>query len=102
MTTQTFDEAQKKSILSRYQNVTVIGAGAIGLSWTGLFLANGLSVTVNDPRTDIKEATLKGIEEIAPTLGALGYDISKLTNNLFFEHDLSKAIKDADIIQENG
>jgi len=100
MTTQTFD--QRKSILSRYQNVTVIGAGAIGLSWTGLFLANGLKVTVNDPRTDVNEATLKGIEEITPTLKALGYDISNLTNNLSFEHDLSKAIKDADLIQENG
>lgn len=102
MATQTFDQSQKKSVLSKYQNVTVIGAGAIGLSWTGLFLANGLKVTVNDPRTDIKEATLKGIEEITSTLKALGYDISTLTNNLYFEHDLTKAVKDADLIQENG
>jgi len=102
MTTQTFDQFQKNSTLSRYQNVTVIGAGAIGLSWTGLFLANGLRVTVNDPRADIKEVTLKGIEEITPTLKALGYDVSNLINNLYFEHDLNKSIKDADLIQENG
>ncbi|HKC37076.1 MAG TPA: 3-hydroxyacyl-CoA dehydrogenase NAD-binding domain-containing protein, partial [Chitinophagaceae bacterium] len=102
MTTQTFDQFQKHSTLSRYQNVTVIGAGAIGLSWTALFLANGLKVTVNDPRTDVKEATLKSLEEIAPSLKALGYDISDLTNDLYFEHDLNKAIKDADLIQENG
>lgn len=100
MTTQTFD--QKKSALSPYQNVTVIGAGAIGLSWTALFLANDLSVTVNDPRTDIKEVTLKGIEEISSTLKALGYDISDLTNKLYFEKDLEKAVKDANLIQENG
>jgi len=100
MTTQTFD--QKKSILSQFQNVTVIGAGAIGLSWTGLFLANGLKVTVNDPRPDVGETTLKGIEEIIPTLKALGYDVTNLTKNLYFEHDLNKAIKDADLIQENG
>src|SRR5678809_1183714 len=102
MTTQTFDQAQKKSILSRYGNVTVIGAGAIGLSWAGLFLANGLSVTVNDPRTDVEEATLKGIAEISPTLKALGYDVSTITDNLYFESDLNKAVKDADLIQENG
>src|SRR5215813_10961046 len=102
MTTITFDPSQKRSILSRYQNVTVIGAGAIGLSWTALFLANGLKVTINDPRTDIKDVTLKGIDEITPTLQELGYDVSNLTNNLYFESDLIKAIKDADLIQENG
>jgi ketoreductase RED1 len=53
MTTQTFDQFQKQSVLAPYQKVTVIGAGAIGLSWTALFLANGLKVTVNDPRTDV-------------------------------------------------
>ena len=84
------------------QNITVIGAGAIGLSWAALFLANGLKVTVNDPRTDVKEATLKGLDEISPTLKALGYDVSALTHSLFFESDLATAIKDADLIQENG
>jgi len=102
MTTQSFDQQQKKPILSSYQNVTVIGAGAIGLSWAALFLANGLKVTINDPRTDVEETTLKGIEEISPTLKALGYDINALTKNLYFESDLNKAVKDADLIQENG
>ncbi len=40
---------------------TIIGAGAIGLSWAALFLANGLTVTINDPRPDIREAADKGI-----------------------------------------
>jgi ketoreductase RED1 len=84
------------------KNVTVIGAGAIGLSWTALFLANGLQVTINDPRADVEEASLKGIEEIKPTLKALGYEISSLTSKLNFEKDLAKAVQDADIIQENG
>ena len=75
---------------------------AIGLSWTALFLANGLKVTVNDPRADLEEATLKGLEEIIPTLKALGYDVSTITDKLYFESDLNKAYKDADLIQENG
>ncbi|MES1222740.1 MAG: 3-hydroxyacyl-CoA dehydrogenase NAD-binding domain-containing protein [Bacteroidota bacterium] len=94
--------SEKKSVLDQYQKITVIGAGAIGLSWTALFLANGLKVTVNDPRADLVEATLKGIEEISPTLSALGYNVKDLVKNLSFETDLNKAIKDADIIQENG
>ena len=102
MTTQNFNQIEQKSILSRYQNVTVIGAGAIGLSWTALFLANGLKVTVNDPRPNIREATLIGLEDIIPTLKARGYDVNTLTDNLHFESDLNAAVKDADLIQENG
>jgi ketoreductase RED1 len=102
MTTQVPDHSQKKTILSRYQKVTVIGAGAIGLSWTALFLANGLSVTVNDPRPDIKEASLTGLEELTHTLISLGYDVSTLTDNLYFEKDINMAVKDADLVQENG
>ena len=84
------------------QHVAVIGAGAIGLSWTALFLANGLKVTVNDPRHDLEDATLKEIESVKPTLQALGYNIIGLEKNLFFEKDLAKAIRNADVIQENG
>ena len=102
MTTNKFDQSQKNAVLSRYQNVTVIGAGAIGLSWTALFLANGLTVTINDPRADVKEATLKGIAEITLTLKELGYDVSTLTHKLYFEPDLNKAVKNADVVQENG
>jgi ketoreductase RED1 len=102
MATHKFDQLKKNPGLTRYQNVTLIGAGAIGLSWAALFLANGLTVTINDPRTDVKEATLKGIEEIIRTLKDLGYDVSTLTNNLYFEQDLNKAVQDADVVQENG
>src|SRR5712672_3244129 len=84
------------------ENITVIGAGVIGASWTALFLANGLKVTVNDPRPDLEESTLKSIEEITPSLKALGYEIEGLTKNLQFEKDLNKAVKEADLIQENG
>jgi ketoreductase RED1 len=82
--------------------IAVIGAGAIGTSWIGLFLANGFNVVVNDPRPDVEEATLTGLKEIAPSLASLGYNIDNLTKTLSFEKDLNKAVKDADFIQENG
>ena len=102
MANQSFDAANRDAILGTYQNVTVIGAGAIGLSWTALFLANGLKVTVNDPRPDVEDATLKALETIKPTLRALGYKTKGLTKNLFFEKDLAKAVQNADVVQENG
>src|ERR1700752_3011457 len=102
MATESSDNATKRKILAEYQNITVIGAGAIGLSWTALFLANDLNVTVNDPRPDLEEATLKAIKEIKPTLKELGFKVKGMTENLSFEKDLGKAIKDANLIQENG
>ena len=83
-------------------NITVIGAGAIGLSWTALFLANGWKVTVNDPRADIKTTVHEGLEIMWPSLAALGYSKPDLAKTLFFEADLEKAVKDADFVQENG
>jgi ketoreductase RED1 len=92
MTTKTFS----------IKNATVIGGGAIGLSWAALFLANGLNVTINDPRADIEETVLEGLEVIKPTLLALGYDKKNLSARLYFESDLKKSVADADIVQENG
>jgi len=102
MATQSSDSTKKKTALDRYEKVTVIGAGAIGLSWIGLFLANNLKVTVNDPRPDLEEATLKNLDEITPSLKALGYEVDDFTKNLSLEKDINKAVKDADLIQENG
>ncbi|HMI62100.1 MAG TPA: 3-hydroxyacyl-CoA dehydrogenase NAD-binding domain-containing protein [Puia sp.] len=81
--------------------VTVVGAGAVGLSWTGLFLANGIRVTVCDPRPDVRLAVLGGLENIKWSLENLGYCIEKFTRHLYFEDKLHKAVADADIIQES-
>jgi len=83
-------------------NITVIGAGAIGLSWTALFLANGWKVTINDPRADIKTAVKEGLDLMKPSLTSLGYSVSELDKGLSFEADLEKAVKNADNVQENG
>lgn len=93
---------QKSKANTAIKTVTIIGGGAIGLSWTALFLANGLKVTINDPRTDIEEAAHRGIEEMIPSLQALGYDTKGLMVDLSFEKDILKAVKEADVVQENG
>ncbi len=87
---------------SRYENVTVVGAGVIGTSWAALFLAHGHHVVVNDPRPDIETAVKEGIESIAPTLRALGLPTDDLAKHLHFEADLERAVAGADVIQENG
>lgn len=85
-----------------YQRVTVIGGGVIGVSWTALFLAHGLEVVVSDPLPDIESRVTSELAGIVPTLDALGFDTSTLTERLRFEADIAKAVSDADVVQENG
>jgi len=87
---------------SPIQNVTVIGAGVIGISWTALFLAQGLNVVVNDVAADAEARVRQGIETLKPTLAAMGMPIETLHERLRFEPDLAKAVAIADAVQENG
>lgn len=102
METNSTNRLDKIAVLAPFEKVVVIGAGVIGVSWTALFLANNLKVVINDPREDVEATTLKQIEELKPTLGSLGYKTKGMSQNLSFEKDLASAIKDADLIQENG
>ena len=91
--------------LQRFQNVTVVGAGVIGASWVALFLANGLKVTVQDPRAGV-DAEVRGyVDRAAEALRALGLSDALIASGherLGFEPDLERAVANADLIQENG
>jgi len=90
---------------SDYRRAAVVGGGVIGTSWTALFLARGLGVTVSDPLPDVQQRVRTGLREIAPTLARLGlpvYDLTDDTGALTFEPDLARAVAAADVIQENG
>ncbi|WP_331744617.1 3-hydroxyacyl-CoA dehydrogenase NAD-binding domain-containing protein [Kitasatospora sp. NBC_01300] len=85
-----------------YQRAAIIGGGVIGISWAALFLAHGIDVVISDPRPDIEELVLAGLDEITPTLAELGLPTENLTDGLTFEADLATAVADVDIVQENG
>lgn len=85
---------------------TLVGAGVIGISWAGLMLARGLSVTVTDPQPDAERQVREGVRRLAPALTEAGLlrqaDGERLAERLGFEPDLSRAVADADVVQENG
>jgi ketoreductase RED1 len=88
-----------------FRNVTVIGGGVIGISWTALFLAHGLQVTVSDPLPDVQDRVRAGMREIAPTLDQLGLPVAALeeqSSALTFEADTAAAVEAADVVQENA
>ncbi|MFI7344023.1 3-hydroxyacyl-CoA dehydrogenase NAD-binding domain-containing protein [Streptomyces sp. NPDC050085] len=81
---------------------TVVGAGLIGASWTALFLAGGLEVTVCDPRPDLDAYLDTELAACEPALRELGFDTAQLTARLRLEPDLALAVAQADVVQENG
>ena len=90
------------SDLQRFNPVTVIGAGTIGLSWATLFLAHGLTVRLFDPRIDLQEVVDQYFKSIGSTLSLLGLPSSGLESRLTLESDLQQAVRSAAVIQENG
>ncbi|MBV8988625.1 MAG: hypothetical protein JO372_08700, partial [Solirubrobacterales bacterium] len=89
----------------QYNAAAVIGGGLIGASWTALFVAHGLRVTIHDPRPDIEPVVRAGLRAVAPALEELGMDVADLvedTGSLRFEDDLAAAVAGADIVQESA
>jgi ketoreductase RED1 len=82
-----------------FRTAAVIGAGTIGLSWTALFAGHGLTVRVSDPRPDLAEAVAAALEEFAPHLGVPAADLAA---RVHIAGDVAEAVRDADVVQENG
>jgi ketoreductase RED1 len=86
----------------RFRTAAVIGAGTIGLSWTALFAAHGLIVRVSDPREDLAEAVNEALDQYTPHLAARGLDVTGLADRVHIAADVTDAVRDADVVQENG
>jgi ketoreductase RED1 len=85
-----------------FRTAAVIGAGTIGLSWTVLFAAHGLTVRVSDPRPDLAEAVDEALARSAPQLAARGLDVTGLAGRVHIAAGVTDAVRDADVVQENG
>jgi len=84
------------------RRVAVIGTGVIGASWTALFLANGLEVVATDVAPDAEAALKRFVAAAWPALQRLGLASGASQNKLTFTAALAAAVKDADLVQENG
>jgi 3-hydroxyacyl-CoA dehydrogenase len=84
------------------RRIAIIGTGVIGASWTALFLANGLDVVATDVAPGAEAALKHFVAEAWPALQRLGLASGASPNRLSFTAALTDAIKDADLVQENG
>lgn len=84
-----------------FENITILGAGTIGMSWAALFAASGRQVTVFDPSPDTETRVKSYVDGAADALAKLGYAQPGDHSRLRFTDDAADAVKDADFIQEN-
>ncbi len=84
------------------RRIAIVGTGVIGASWTALFLAKGLEVTATDIAPNAEAALRRFIEAAWPALKRLGLAPGASQSKLKFTSDLASAVRDADLVQENG
>src|SRR5580693_684500 len=84
------------------RRIAIIGTGAIGASWTALFLANGLEVIATDIAPDAEASLKRFVQAAWPALERLGLAPGASQSALAFTADMPAAVRAADFVQENG
>jgi 3-hydroxyacyl-CoA dehydrogenase len=84
------------------RRIAIIGTGVIGASWTALFLANGLEVVATDVAPDAEAALKRFVAAAWPALQRIGLARGASQEKLSFTAALTSAVKDVDLVQENG
>lgn len=83
------------------ERVAVIGADAIGASWTAWFLAQGLEVDVWDPDPDFEHFVRDYVEKAWPNLTQLGLRPGASKTRWHPHKDMVAAVSDAQFVQES-
>jgi 3-hydroxyacyl-CoA dehydrogenase len=84
------------------RRVAIIGTGVIGASWAALFLAKGLDVVATDVAPGAEAALKHFVSSAWPALQRLGLASGASLDRLSFTSALADAVKDVDLVQENG
>jgi 3-hydroxyacyl-CoA dehydrogenase len=84
------------------RRIAIIGTGVIGASWSALFLAHGLDVVATDVAPGAEAALKRFVAAAWPALQRLGLSSGASQSRLSFTAALTDAVKDADLVQENG
>jgi 3-hydroxyacyl-CoA dehydrogenase len=82
--------------------VAIVGTGVIGASWSALYLAKGLDVVATDVAPGAEAALKHFVAAAWPALQRLGLAPGASQSRLSFQAALTDAVKDVDLVQENG
>jgi 3-hydroxyacyl-CoA dehydrogenase len=82
------------------RRVAVVGTGAIGASWTALFLARGLDVVAADPNPGAEARLRHYVDTAWQALKMMGVSHKGSPEHLSFTHDHSRAVTQVEFVQE--
>src|SRR5271165_1021751 len=84
------------------RRIAIVGTGVIGASWAAQYLARGFDVIATDPAPNAEANLRKYVDTAWPALTALGLSANASRERLSFSLEMTKAVSDADLVQENG
>ena len=85
------------------KQITVLGTGTIGASWTTQYLARGFDVVATDPGPDAEARLRKYVDDAWGLLEANGLVAAGASRDrLSFTANQSDALGKADFVQENA
>lgn len=88
------------STISR--TIAVVGTGVIGASWVAYYLSRGFTVVASDPAEGAEQRLRAQVDGHWPALERLGLADGASVDNLRFTASVRDAVRDAELVQENG
>ena len=95
------NRATDSSIAAKPARVAVVGSGVIGNGWVARALAAGCEVVAYDPDPSAQARLAQAIDSAWPSLVKRGLDSEAAPDRWRFTRDLTDAVAEADLIQEN-
>src|ERR1700691_1721574 len=82
--------------------IAIVGTGVIGASWAAYYLARGFDVVATDPGPQAEANLRKYVDDAWPLLTQAGFSPGASRDRLTFTPDMSRALAQADWVQENA
>ena len=82
--------------------IAIVGTGVIGASWAAYYLARGFDVVATDPGPQAEANLRKYVDDAWPLLTQVGLSPGASRDRLTFSPDMSRALAQADWVQENA
>jgi carnitine 3-dehydrogenase len=82
--------------------IAIVGTGVIGASWAAYYLARGFEVVATDPGPQAEANLRKYVDDAWPLLTQVGLSPGASRDRLTFNPDMSRALAEADWVQENA
>jgi carnitine 3-dehydrogenase len=84
------------------RRIAIVGTGVIGASWAAYYLARGFDVVATDPGPGAEASLRDYVDEAWSLLTQVGLSPGASRDRLTFSPDMSRALAEADWVQENA